>query len=145
MQLFRNDFPCAENCGDSALLRERGQKHGERLELARVDAGEVGGLLGTTAEVTPSPGRGCKLLKEIVEKLRRSDAHSEHMVLMNARLDLSMPDAASPEFVEISTFGQQKVTTSQQITINFALWDFYGFHLRQVDVSVLDVCHAKIR
>ena len=67
------------------------------------------------------------------------------MVLMEAQFDFSFPNGPSAKLVEVSALGKKNIAGSQPISLNLGGLERDPFDDREVNASILDICHAEIR
>jgi hypothetical protein len=102
-------IPSREDVSDLALFGH--WRHGGRElpKLAAIDARQIRRLLRARLEVGPS-ARPLRLVgEETLVEFLLIRAHDEDMVLMHAVYDLTAPNRAPPQLVEISAFREQHV------------------------------------
>ena len=75
-----------------------------------------------------------------------AEPHLDKMVLMDAPVDLAIPDRGAPNLVYAPvTFDDQQVTGLQSHSIDFASGQANVLHSLQVDMTGANVSNAQIR
>ena len=72
------------------------------------------------------------------------DSHSKHMILVNASLDLTPPNGATPKLVGVASLRHKDVTVFQVIFLNVPGQYFNRLNLREIKKPILNIRHAQV-
>src|SRR5262245_16866468 len=88
--------------------------------------------------------RSCIHGEKAGQESRPISAYPEDVVLVKARIDRTVPDRASAEFVEVAALCHEKVPSLKGISADFIVQDPHMFDVGRVDAAVLNICNPKI-
>jgi len=142
------NFPIdgVENFDDLALFIERRRyQNRECLKLGAVDARKIGRLVSDLEKV----GFPIRALRKVGKKLRQKALaiwpHGENVILVNAEIQLASPNKAASEFIEVAALRENYIASLKAITLNLRSANMDHLHLREIKVTVLNICDTKVR
>jgi hypothetical protein len=69
--------------------------------------------------------------------------NSEHVILMDTKLNLSIPDSGAPKLIKIAAFIHEHISMSKEIAVQGLFWNQNGVDLLQVQEAVLHICDSQ--
>lgn len=70
-------------------------------------------------------------------------ADGEHVILMDAKLNLSIPDGPAPKLVKIAAFIHEHISMLKEIAVQGLFWNLNSVDLLQVQEAVLHICNSQ--
>ena len=67
------------------------------------------------------------------------------MILVEAAFDLTFPQKATPQFIQVAPFGHEHVAYLEFITLDLIFWQFNRGDFIKTEKTVLDICGSEIR